>query len=298
MNEIVRKEEIAPQTWQLLVHAPEIARRRKAGQFVVLRVHEKGERFPLTLVSSDAGAGTIELIFQAVGTSTRLLAAMEPGQQILDLAGPLGRPTHIEQFGRCVVIGGGYGMAPVIPIAQALREAENELVGINGARSADNVILEERLRAICDEVTVCTDDGTYGRKGFVTTVLQEMIEAGERIDLVLAIGPTPMMRAVANLTRPHGISTVVSLNPIMVDGTGMCGGCRVEVGGETKFACIDGPEFDAHQVDFDLLMRRQRMYDGLESDATRMYQPHSTPLSEHPEGGCRCGEEAARDKPE
>lgn len=298
MNEIVRKEEIAPQTWQLLVHAPEIARRRKAGQFVVLRVHEKGERFPLTLVSSDPEAGTIELIFQAVGTSTRLLAAMEPGQQILDLAGPLGRPTHIEHFGRCVVIGGGYGMAPVIPIAQALRDAGNELVGINGARSADNVILEDRLRAICDEVTVCTDDGTYGRKGFVTTVLQEMIEAGERIDLVLAIGPTPMMRAVANLTRPHGISTVVSLNPIMVDGTGMCGGCRVEVGGETKFACIDGPEFDAHQVDFDLLMRRQRMYDGLESDATRMYQPHSTPLREHPDGGCRCGEEASRDKPE
>jgi ferredoxin--NADP+ reductase len=298
MNEIVRKEEIAPQTWQLFVHAPEIARRRKAGQFVVLRVHEKGERFPLTLVNSDPEAGTIELIFQAVGTSTRLLAAMEPGQQILDLAGPLGRPTHIEQFGRCVVIGGGYGMAPVIPIAQALRDAGNELVGINGARSADNVILEDRLRAICDEVTVCTDDGTYGRKGFVTTVLQEMIEAGERIDLVRAIGPTPMMRAVANLTRPHAIGTVVSLNPIMVDGTGMCGGCRVEVGGETKFACIDGPEFDAHQVDFDLLMRRQRMYDGLESDATRMYKPHSTALSEHPEGGCRCGEEAARDKPE
>ncbi|HCA45842.1 MAG TPA: sulfide/dihydroorotate dehydrogenase-like FAD/NAD-binding protein [Armatimonadetes bacterium] len=298
MNEIVRKEQIAPQTWQLLVHAPEIARRRKAGQFVVLRVHEKGERFPLTLVSSDPEAGAIELIFQAVGTSTRLLAAMQPGQQILDLAGPLGRPTHIEQFGRCVVIGGGYGMAPVIPIAQALRDAGNELVGINGARSADNVILEDRLRAICREVTVCTDDGTYGRKGFVTTVLQEMIEAGERIDLVLAIGPTPMMRAVANLTRPHGISTVVSLNPIMVDGTGMCGGCRVEVGGETKFACIDGPEFDAHQVDFDLLMRRQRMYDGLESDATRMYEAHSTPLSEHPDGGCRCDEEAARDKPE
>lgn len=286
MNEIVRKEPIAPDTWQLIVNAPEIARRRRAGQFVVLRVHEKGERFPLTLVSSDPEAGTIELIFQAVGTSTRLLASMQPGDAIMDLVGPLGRPTQIERFGRCVVMGGGYGMAPVIPIARALKDAGNELVGVNGARSAEHVILEDRLREICDRVEVCTDDGSYGRRGFVTAVLQEMIEAGERVDFVLAIGPTPMMRAVAELTRPHGIRTVVSLNPIMVDGTGMCGGCRVEVGGETKFACIDGPEFDAHEVDFEMLMRRQRMYDGLESDATRMFRPRSTPLN-----GCPCCED-------
>ena len=278
MNEVVRKKEIAPDTWQFFVNAPEIARRRKAGQFVVLRVHEKGERFPLTLVSSDPDAGTIELIFQAVGQSTRLLAATEPGGEIMDLAGPLGRPTHIENFGRCVAMGGGYGMAPIVPIARALKNAGNEIVGINGARSAEHVILVDRFEEICDRVEVCTDDGSYGRKGFVTAVLQEMIDAGEQVDFVLAIGPTPMMRAVANLTRPHGIKTVCSLNPIMVDGTGMCGGCRVDVGGETKFACIDGPEFDAHQVDFEMLMRRQRMYDGLESDTTRMFKPHSTPL--------------------
>ncbi len=291
MNEIVSKEQIAPDTWRLVVRAPEIARRRKAGQFVVLRVHEKGERFPLTLVSSDPDAGTIELIFQAVGTSTKLLAALQPGEDILDLVGPLGRPTHIEHFGRCVVIGGGYGMAPVIPIAQALHDAGNELVGINGARSADHVILVDRMGAICQRVEVCTDDGSLGRQGFVTAVLQEMIEADERIDFVLAIGPTPMMRGVAELTRPNGINTVVSLNPIMVDGTGMCGGCRVEVAGETKFACVDGPEFDAHEVDFDMLMRRQRMYDGLESDATRMFKPHSTPLDAPAHEGCCCEED-------
>ncbi|MFW5868540.1 MAG: sulfide/dihydroorotate dehydrogenase-like FAD/NAD-binding protein [Armatimonadota bacterium] len=290
MNEVVSTSEIAPDTWQFFVRAPEIAEKRKAGQFVVLRVHEKGERFPLTLVSSDPEAGTIELIFQAVGTSTRLLAAMKPGDEIMDLAGPLGRPTHIDTFGRCVVMGGGYGMAPVIPIAQALKDAGNELVGVNGARSAEHVILEDRFRDICDRVEICTDDGSYGREGFVTAVLQEMIDAGEQVDFVLAIGPTPMMRAVAELTRPHGIKTVVSLNPIMVDGTGMCGGCRVEVAGETKFACIDGPEFDAHEVDFEMLMRRQAMYDGLESDATRMFKPRSTPLDAHGEACC-CQEE-------
>ncbi|MFP4250886.1 MAG: sulfide/dihydroorotate dehydrogenase-like FAD/NAD-binding protein [Armatimonadota bacterium] len=290
MNEVVSTSEIAPDTWQFFVRAPEIAEKRKAGQFVVLRVHEKGERFPLTLVSSDPEAGTIELIFQAVGTSTRLLAAMKPGDEIMDLAGPLGRPTHIDTFGRCVVMGGGYGMAPVIPIAQALKDAGNELVGVNGARSAEHVILEDRFREICDRVEICTDDGSYGREGFVTAVLQEMIDAGEQVDFVLAIGPTPMMRAVAELTRPHGIKTVVSLNPIMVDGTGMCGGCRVEVAGETKFACIDGPEFDAHEVDFEMLMRRQAMYDGLESDATKMFRPRSTPLDAH-DGGCCCQEE-------
>ncbi|MFW5867314.1 MAG: sulfide/dihydroorotate dehydrogenase-like FAD/NAD-binding protein [Armatimonadota bacterium] len=295
MNEVVRKNEIAPDTWQFFVNAPEIALRRKAGQFVVLRVHEKGERFPLTLVGSDPDAGTIELIFQAVGQSTRLLAATEPGEQIMDLAGPLGRPTQIENFGRCVAMGGGYGMAPIVPIARALKDAGNEIVGVNGARSAEHVILVDRFEEICDRVEVCTDDGSYGREGFVTAVLQEMIDAGEQVDFVLAIGPTPMMRAVADLTRPHGIKTVVSLNPIMVDGTGMCGGCRVEVGGETKFACIDGPEFDAHQVDFEMLMRRQRMYDGLESDSTRMFKPHSTPLDVSEGACCYCGQEASED---
>jgi ferredoxin--NADP+ reductase len=264
LNEIVSRQEIAPSTFDYRVRAPEIARRRKAGQFVVLRVEDCGERFPLTIVDSDPEEGTIELIFQAVGLSTMRLADMAVGDEILDLVGPLGKPTHIERYGTCVVMGGGYGMAPVIPIAQALKDAGNELIGINGARTQKLVILEDRLRELCSRVEICTDDGSYGRKGFVTDALADLIAEGVDIDLVLAVGPTPMMKAVANLTRQHGIPTVVSLNPIMVDGTGMCGGCRVEVGGETKFACVDGPEFDAHQVDFDLLMKRQAMYKDLE----------------------------------
>ncbi len=294
MNEIVSREELAPDTWHYVVRAPNIARRRKAGQFVVLRVYERGERFPLTIVDSDPDEGTIELIFQAVGTSTRMLAEMQEGDEILDLAGPLGKPTHIEHFGRCVVIGGGYGMAPVIPIARALKDAGNELIGINGARSAEHVILEDRMREICDRVEICTDDGSAGHEGFVTDVLQQMIDEGEQIDLVLAIGPTPMMRAVAELTRPCGIETVVSLNPIMVDGTGMCGGCRVEVGGETKFACVEGPEFDAHEVNFDMLMKRQQMYSDMEGEVRRMFKPHSTPLGGEGHGGC-CEEETVND---
>jgi len=265
LNEIVFRKEIAPDTFQYHVHAPEIAGRRRAGQFVVLRVDERGERFPLTIVDSDPEQGTLELIFQAVGVSTMRLAEMQVGDEILDLVGPLGKPTHIENYGTCVVMGGGYGMAPVIPIAQALKDAGNELIGINGARTKELVILEDRLRELCARVEICTDDGTYGRKGFVTDALRDLIEEGVHIDLVLAVGPTPMMRAVAELTREHDIATVVSLNPIMVDGTGMCGGCRVEVGGETKFACVDGPEFDAHQVDFDLLMKRQGMYKDFEA---------------------------------
>lgn len=271
MNEIVDKSRIGPQTYRILVRAPEIARKRKAGQFVVLRVDEHGERFPLTVVDSDPEAGTIELVFQAVGRSTSQFAAHDIGDQVLDLVGPLGNPTHVEHFGRCAVIGGGYGVAPVIPIAAALREAGNELIGIIGARTRELVILEDRLARLCDRVIVCTDDGSYGRKGFVTDALRDLIESGESLDMVLAIGPTPMMKAVADLTRPYGIKTTVSLNPIMVDGTGMCGGCRVEVGGETRFACVDGPEFDGHLVDFDMLMKRQRMYDGIESEARAQY---------------------------
>lgn len=281
--EIVFREEIAAETYRYLVRAPEIARHHQAGQFVVLRVLAQGERFPLTVVSADSEEGVIELIFQAVGISTRTLAAMGPGDAIMDLAGPLGHPTRVEYFGRCVVIGGGYGMAPVLPIAVALKAAGNYLIGINGARSAQHVILEERLRSICDRVEVCTDDGSYGHRGFVTDVLHEMLEGDEPIDYVLAIGPTPMMQAVAKLTRPYGVRTVVSLNPIMIDGTGMCGGCRVEVGGVTRFACIEGPEFDAHLVDFDGLMRRQRMYRESEGEARAMFRAHSTPL-------CRCRE--------
>lgn len=260
MNEIVAKEEIAPNTYRYQIHHPKIAKKRKAGQFVILRMHEGGERVPLTIVDSDPAAGTVTLIFQAVGHSTRELAEMGVGDALMDLAGPLGRPTHIENFGTACVIGGGYGTAPVLPIAAALKEAGNNLIGIIGARSKDLVILEKELGAICARLEVATDDGTYGHHGFVTDVLKKLLDEGVKIDFVLAVGPTPMMRAVSNLTREYGIKTMVSLNPIMVDGTGMCGGCRVEVGGVTKFACVDGPEFDGHLVNYDLLMKRQATY--------------------------------------
>jgi ferredoxin--NADP+ reductase len=269
-NEIVSKELIAPNTYRLSVFHPKIARKRKAGQFVILRTHEGGERVPLTVVGSDIDTGTVTLIFQAVGHSTRELAGLELGDCLLDLAGPLGQPTHIENFGTACVIGGGYGTAPVLPIAQALKDAGNDMIGIIGARSKDLVILEQELGAICGLLEVCTDDGTYGRHGMVTNALADLIDAGRQIDFVLAIGPAPMMRAVANLTREHGIRTMVSLNPIMVDGTGMCGGCRVEVNGETKFACVDGPEFDGHQVNFELLMKRQGTYKAEEAHATEL----------------------------
>lgn len=267
MNEILAKEEIAPSTYRYVVHHPKIARKRQAGQFAILRVHEGGERVPLTIVDSDAEAGSVTLIFQAVGHSTRELESLEVGEALLDLAGPLGRPTHIENYGTACVIGGGYGTAPVLPIAVALRQAGNELIGIIGARTQELVILEAELRELCRRLEVATDDGSYGHKGFVTDVLQKLLDEGERIDLVLAVGPTPMMRAVSELTREYGIKTMVSLNPIMVDGTGMCGGCRVEVGGETKFACVDGPEFDGHLVNFDLLMKRQGTYKSQEREA-------------------------------
>ncbi len=278
MNEILAREEIAPSTYRYVVHHPKIARKRQAGQFVILRIHEGGERIPLTIVDSDPEAGSVTLIFQAVGHSTRELESLAVGDALLDLAGPLGRPTHIENYGTACVIGGGYGTAPVLPIAVALREAGNELIGIVGARTRELVILEAELRQLCRRLEVATDDGSYGHKGFVTDVLQKLLDEGEKIDFVLAVGPTPMMRAVSELTRGYGIKTMVSLNPIMVDGTGMCGGCRVEVGGETKFACVDGPEFDGHLVNFDLLMKRQGTYKAQEREAAER-GPHR---------GCSC----------
>jgi ferredoxin--NADP+ reductase len=267
MNTIVAKEEIAPRTYRYEIHHPKLARKRKAGQFVILRVHEGGERVPLTLVDSDPEAGTVTLIFQAVGHSTQELAELGVGDALLDLAGPLGRPTHIEKYGTVCVIGGGYGTAPVLPIAAAFKEAGNRMLGIIGARTKDLVILERELGALCEDLRVATDDGSYGTKGFVTDVLAQFLAEGNQIDLVLAVGPTPMMRAVSKLTEEEGIPCMVSLNPLMVDGTGMCGGCRVEVGGETKFACVDGPEFDGHLVNYDLLMKRQGTYKHEESEA-------------------------------
>ncbi|MBN1810026.1 MAG: sulfide/dihydroorotate dehydrogenase-like FAD/NAD-binding protein [Planctomycetes bacterium] len=268
MHNVVSRDEIAPSVVRMVVEAPAVASKRLPGQFVVVRPLEVSERIPLTIVDSEPASGTITLIVQVVGATTRELTSIQPGENILDVVGPLGRPTHIEKFGRVVSIGGGVGTAVAFPIAKGMKEAGNEVWGVIGGRSRDFVILEDEMRSLCDRLVVTTDDGSYGVKGFVTDALRRLIEeTSGAIDLVLAVGPLPMMKAVSALTREHGIHTVVSLNPIMVDGTGMCGGCRVEVGGEIKFACVDGPEFDAHLVDFDNLAKRLRAYHDMEQQA-------------------------------
>ncbi len=244
----------------MVLEAPVVAQKRKAGQFIVLKIHEKGERIPLTIVDSDAQKGTITIIFQIVGKTTALLAAMIPGDGIQDVQGPLGNPTEIENFGRVVCVGGGVGVGVVYPLIAALKKAGNEVVSIIGSRTKNLLILEEEIKANSDRLVVTTDDGSYGIHGFVSNVLQQMIDQGEHIDRVFAIGPVPMMRVICDVTKPHGIKTIVSLNSIMVDATGMCGACRVDVGGKTRFTCVDGPEFDGHQVDFKLLADRLRMY--------------------------------------
>ncbi|MCK9197135.1 MAG: sulfide/dihydroorotate dehydrogenase-like FAD/NAD-binding protein [Syntrophales bacterium] len=260
MSSIVSKENLSDSVVRMDILAPEIARKRKAGQFVILKVNEQGERIPLTIVDSDGENGTITIIFQIVGKTTALMAALNIGDDIQDVQGPLGNPTEIENFGHVVCIGGGVGVGVIYPITKALKEAGNRVTSIIGARTKSLIILEEEMRAASNELTVTTDDGSYGVHGFVSNVLQKIIDGGEKIDRVYAIGPVPMMKAIANLTRPYGIKTIVSLNAIMVDATGMCGACRVSVGGKTKFTCVDGPEFDGHQVDFDLLTNRLRMY--------------------------------------
>lgn len=260
MFPIVESREIAKNVILQRIVAPRIARKRKAGQFLVIRRGEMGERIPLTIVDSDASEGTVTIIFQAVGKSTAELAGLKAGDTVLDVVGPLGLPTHVENLGTVVGIGGGIGAAPLLPIATAFKRAGNHLISIVGARTKDLLILEDEMKAISDRITVTTDDGSYAKKGFVTTALQELIDAGTKIDLCIAIGPVPMMRAVAEVTRPHGIKTVVSLNPIMVDATGMCGACRVSVGGKTRFVCVDGPEFDGHEVDYKELVMRNRAY--------------------------------------
>lgn len=261
MFKIVYKKELSPGIFHMDIEAPRVAKKAKAGQFIVLRVDENGERIPLTIADFDRDNGTITLIFQAVGASTMELSKRNVGDSIVDFVGPLGQPSEISAgMGTIVCIGGGIGVAPVYPIARAMHEAGNKVISIMGARSKDILIFEDRMRAISDEVLIATDDGSYGIKGFVTTALQQLVDRGEKIDQVTAIGPGIMMKSVCDATRPLGIKTIVSLNPIMVDGTGMCGGCRVQVGDEMKFACVDGPEFDGHLVDFGNLMSRGRMF--------------------------------------
>jgi ferredoxin--NADP+ reductase len=251
---------LAPDVKLFRIVAPRIAHKRKAGQFVIVRIHAQGERVPLTIADSDPATGTITIIVQGIGKTTRQLNSMKAGDRLTNVVGPLGKPSEIELYGTVVVIGGGVGTAIAYPTAKALQEAGNQVVSIVGARTKELVILEAEMRAISDELHVTTDDGSYAEKGFVTDKLKALILSGRKIDYVLAIGPIPMMRAVAETTRAHGIKTMVSLNPIMVDGTGMCGGCRVLVDGRSQFACVDGPEFDAHRVDFDILTKRNATY--------------------------------------
>lgn len=265
MHRVLSKARLSPNVTRLDVSALRIAQVRQPGQFVIVYLGEHAERIPLTIADSDPAAGTIALVIQAVGKSTRDLVALEPGQAIAGIAGPLGRPTELLSRGRAVCIGGGVGTAVVHPIAQGLHAAGVEILSIIGGRSREWVIFEPELRRL-GKVEVCTDDGSYGRHGFVTDAARDAL-ASSRWDIVYAVGPVPMMRAVANLTKPLGVRTIVSLNPVMVDGTGMCGGCRVAVGGQTLFACVDGPEFDGHLVDFDLLIDRLSTYREFEQQA-------------------------------
>lgn len=259
MYRIVAKRELAPAVKSLTIDAPLIAKNARPGQFIIVKIDEKGERIPLTIAELNVQQGTITTIFLEVGKTTKQLGRLNEGDAISDLVGPLGNPTEIKNYGRVVCVGGGVGVAPLYLIAKALKEAGNNVISIIGARTEELLIFEDEMRQVSDELYIATDDGSKGHHGFVTDVLQESISK-QKIDMVLAVGPTVMMRAVANVTKPHNIKTVVSLNPLMVDGTGMCGACRVTVGGETKFTCVDGPEFDAHLVDFEELMNRQRTY--------------------------------------
>jgi ferredoxin--NADP+ reductase len=272
VHSILSKEVLAPAVVRLWLEAPAVARKCRAGQFVIIRLREGGERIPLTIADADRARGAIAIVVQAVGKTTRELNALDAGQAVTDVAGPLGQPTHIESGSRVCCVGGGIGTAVVLPIARALRQAGGHVVSILGARTRDLIILEDDVRALSDVCVITTDDGSYGRKGLVTDALREAIaEATVPFDEVIAVGPLPMMRAVCELTRPLGVKTIVSLNPVMVDGTGMCGGCRVSVGGEQKFVCVDGPEFDGHLVDFGELAARLSAYREQEQAALAHY---------------------------
>ncbi|HUK52698.1 MAG TPA: sulfide/dihydroorotate dehydrogenase-like FAD/NAD-binding protein [Candidatus Binatia bacterium] len=281
---------LAPGIKRFVIKAPRIALKQRAGQFVILRLNEHGERIPITIESSDAASGTIRIVVQSAGKTTLELNALRAGDAILDVVGPLGKPSEVKTFGTVVVIGGGVGAAMAYPTAVALKRAGNRVISILGARSRELVILEDEMGEVSDTLMVTTDDGSYGYKGLVTDRLRLLIESGLPIDLVLAVGPIPMMRAVAEITRGPRIPTVVSLNPLMIDGTGMCGGCRVLVGGQSKFACVDGPEFDAHQVDFSVLAQRNTMYREAEKRSLQEFQsrpePQGKPAAARPEAAC------------
>lgn len=278
MYRIVSKREMAEGTvCEFIVQAPKIAAKAEPGQFVVIRANEKGERIPLTMADTDSEKGTITIIFQVVGKTTALLRTLEVGHSILDVIGPLGKPTHIEKLGTVVCVGGGTGVAVMHPIARAYKKAGNHVIAVIGARTKDLLILEREMRAASHELHVCTDDGSYGHHGFVTDVLKRILDEDKSVRLVVAIGPVPMMKFLCKLTKPYEVRTIVSLNPIMVDATGMCGACRVSVGGVTKFCCVDGPEFDGHAVDFEELTKRLAAYVKEEKIAMERFMGQTAP---------------------
>ena len=278
--EILAKEVLNPVTKLYEVRAPAVAQKAQAGQFVIIRISEEGERIPLTIADYDRDRGTITLVVQEVGKTTMEMAKMEPGDSLVTFAGPLGLPSEIENYGTVVVVGGGFAVAPCYPIARALKEAGNTVITIMGARNKELLFWEDRMRSVSDELIVCTDDGSCGRKDLVTSPLKEILQSGRQIDHIWAIGPAVMMKFSALTSQPFGVPTTVNLNSIMVDGTGMCGACRCEVGRETRFACVDGPEFDGHKVDWDLLLTRQRIYVDEEKVAIAHYHDK-----------CQCGNE-------
>jgi ferredoxin--NADP+ reductase len=279
MFTILTKKELAPGIKLFEFDAPLIARKAKPGQFVVLRINETGERIPLTIADTKKDKGILVIVVQEVGKSTKLLGTLNQNDSIIDLIGPLGKPSEIEKYGTVACIGGGVGTPEIYPVARALKEKGNKVVSIVGARSKNLLIMEQEMKSVSDELYITTDDGTYGKKGLVTSELKRLIDEGVKIDCIFAVGPVIMMKAVCDTTRPYNIKTIVSLNPIMLDATGMCGVCRVDVGGETKFACVDGPEFDGHKVDFDLLTKRLRTYLKEEKESVDLFNKQS----------CGCG---------
>jgi ferredoxin--NADP+ reductase len=283
MHTIVKKEIVTERTWHMRVEAPLVARKCQAGQFLILRIHENGERIPLTIADWDREAGTIDIYFQEIGASTELLATLAEGETILDVVGPLGNPSHVEKLdGTFVMVGGGFGIAAGYPVARAYKEAGNRVIAVLGAKTRGLLICEEMLKAICDEVYVATNDGSYGRQGMVSDVLQGLLDEGEDIRLIFPVGPPIMMKVISQMTLPLKIKTVVSLNSVMVDGTGMCGSCRVTVAGKTRFVCSEGIDFDGHEVDWDEMMSRQKMYSRQEAEALEHYHEHGACR-----GGCR-----------
>jgi NAD(P)H-flavin reductase len=271
MYKILKKETVAPQVDAMIIEAPYIARHHQAGNFVVLRIDEKGERIPLTIADSDSEKGTITLLFQKIGKTTEELGALKTGKAIRDIAGPLGHATPIMEYGHCVLVGGGIGSATLYPILKALKGIHNKVTVILGARNKELLVWGERFKELADEVLLTTDDGSSGRKGLVTEALKEVMD-NSKVEIVIAVGPIRMMQAVSELTRPYNVKTLVSLNPVMVEGTGMCGACRVNVGGKTRFACIEGPEFDAHEVDFQELANRLGFYREEEQESMNIFK--------------------------